>query len=257
MPLREHVGDLLGVGVSAGLTLTFYYLYRSGREVVHYLKDAAEVDIEPKLIDVVQSSGGAVEGCVRGAVKACGTPLHSLGRPEICGVYWRHSIKEHLTSQVMGFWLNDSQPVSTSTNNVPFMLMRKGVGVQVMEPDLLESVDLSVVSEKFESANNSFLDHLWGWMKGVRTTGTQHTEEMLLEGTSVLGVGRVVLGGEGLCLHPSNTLPYIITTRTKECLIEDLQAPLPYYQLLGVLAALGGAYFIFRICKQLRRKRNK
>lgn len=62
------------------------------------------MDIDPKLIGVVQSSGGAVEGCVRGAVKACGTPLHSLGRPEICGVYWRHCIKEHLTSQVMGFW---------------------------------------------------------------------------------------------------------------------------------------------------------
>ncbi|XP_050694106.1 uncharacterized protein LOC126984449 [Eriocheir sinensis] len=257
MPLNYHMEDLIGFGVSAGLTLTFYYLNRSGQEVVRCLKETPEYDIDHNLIRVVQNSGGAVEGCVRGAVKACDTPLSTQTTAGVYGVYRRRCIKKHIKTKDMGGWWSRREPLSTSIDSVPFMLMRKGVGVQVTEPTLLETVDLSVVSDRFESANMPFLAQMSGWMRKERTTGFQHVEEMLLEGMSVLGVGRVVLGGEGLCLHPSNTLPYIITTRTKECLIEDLQAPLPYYQLLGVLAALGGAYFIFRICKQLRRKRNK
>ena len=38
MPFKEHIGDIIGVGVSAGLTFTFYYLFRTGREIVHHLK---------------------------------------------------------------------------------------------------------------------------------------------------------------------------------------------------------------------------
>lgn len=251
MVFRDYAVDLIGVGVSAGLSFTFYYLYKTGREIVHHLKDAVELDVDPGLIRAVQGSGGALNACVRGTVKACEAPIHSLARPKTCGVFWRHTIKEHLTSQVMGFWLNDSLPVSTSTNSVPFMLMRKGVGVQITDPGMLEAVDMTIVSEKFDAANTSFLDHVWGWMKGVRTTGTQHTEEMLLEGTSVLGIGRLVLGAEGLCLDPSETVPYMITTRTKKSLLEDLQAPLPYFRALGVVTALGGAYCVFRMAGHL------
>ncbi|KAG0714291.1 Mitochondrial E3 ubiquitin protein ligase 1 [Chionoecetes opilio] len=312
MPLTDHVVDILGVGVSASLTFSFYYLFRTGREIVHHLKEASEVDIEPQLMAGVAGGGGGLDACVRGVVRACDNPIHSLTRPEVCGVFWRHTIKEHLTSQVMGFWLNDSLPVSTSTNSVPFMLMRKGVGVQITDPGMLEAVDLTIVNEKFDAANTSFVDHVWGWMKGVRTTGTQHTEEMLVEGTSVLGIGRLVLGAEGLCLDPSDTVPYMITTRTKkavlhevqavlhevqavlhevqavlhevqavlhevqavlhevqavlhevqavlhevqavlhESLVEDLQAPLPYFRALGVVTALGGLYCVVRIAVRM------
>ncbi|XP_045125895.1 mitochondrial E3 ubiquitin protein ligase 1-like [Portunus trituberculatus] len=251
MVFRDYLCDLIGVGVSAGLTFTFYYLFKTGREIVHHLKDAVELEVEPGLILAVREGGGALNACVRGVVKACEEPIHSLARPTSYGVCWRHTIKEHLTSQVFGFWLNDSLPLSTSTNSVPFMLLRKGVGVKISEPGMLEAVDMTIVSEKFDAANSSFLDHVWGWMKGVRTTGTQHTEEMLLEGTSVLGIGRLVLGAEGLCLDPSDSVPYMITTRTKKSLLEDLQAPLPYFRALGMMAALGGAYCVLRMAGQL------
>ena len=56
---------------------------------------------------------------------------------------------------------------------------------QISNPAKLEEVDLKVVSEKFDPANNTFVDHLWGWMKGSRTTGTQQTEVSLLSLTIV------------------------------------------------------------------------
>ena len=55
------------------------------------------------LIEVVRVSEEAMNVCVRGIVKACDAPIKSLARPEACGVFWQHTIKEHLTSQVMGF----------------------------------------------------------------------------------------------------------------------------------------------------------
>ena len=50
---------------------------------------------------------------------------------------------------------------------------------QITDPSKLEKVDLSIISDKFDPATNSFSDHLLGWMKGIRSTGTQQTEVIM------------------------------------------------------------------------------
>ncbi|KAK3863605.1 hypothetical protein Pcinc_030647 [Petrolisthes cinctipes] len=269
MPVREYVSDLVGLGVTAGLTFTFYHFVKAGKEVVQHLKDVPELDIDVNLVERVRQEGGgaamgaaaaaaavAAEGCgcepgldacVKGTVKALGPAIQSLEYPDVTGVMRRYTIQEHLMSQVMGFWMNDRLTIDSTTTNVPFMLLRKGVGVQISEPKKLEDVDMTVVSEKFNATNNSLLDHLWGFMKGVRTTGTQQTEEMLVEGTAVMGIGRLVLRDEGLHLDPNQSIPYLLTTRNKKSVIENLETPLPYLRILAGLTACGVIFYAYRL----------
>ncbi|KAG7160025.1 Mitochondrial E3 ubiquitin protein ligase 1-like [Homarus americanus] len=217
MPVKDYAFDLVGLGVSAGLTYTLYQFVRAGRDVVYHLKQTPELEINAGLIGRVAESGGGLIACVRGVVKASDIALKSVARPELT--------------------------VDSSTSNVPFMLMDKGIGVQITEPGKLEDVDLTVVNEKFDAATNSLADHVWGWMKGVRTTGTQQTEEMLVEGTSVLGIGRLVLKNEGLHLEHSDLIPYMITMKNKK----DIEAPIPYLRLLGLLTACGMVFYSYRV----------
>ncbi|XP_045595411.1 mitochondrial E3 ubiquitin protein ligase 1 [Procambarus clarkii] len=247
MPFKDYVLDLVGVGVSAGLTYTFYHLVRAGKEVVSHLKDAPDLEINSNLIGQVAESGGSLIACVRGVVKASDNALKGVARPEVTGVIWRHTIQEHLVAQVMGLWMNDKLTVDSSMSSVPFMLMNKGIGVQIADPQKLDDVTLTVVSEKFDAATNSLADHVWGWMKGVRSTGTQQTEEMLVEGTSVLGIGQLLLKNDSLHLEHADIVPYLITTKSKMSVIEDLEAPIPYIRILGLMTAFGVITFSYRV----------
>ncbi|KAK4326111.1 hypothetical protein Pmani_003326 [Petrolisthes manimaculis] len=262
MPVSEYVGDLIGLGFTAGLTFTFYQCVKAGKEVVQHLKDVPELDIDVNLVERVRREGGGaamgaaalggvceqgLDACVKGKVKAAGPAVQSLEYPDVTGVMRRYTIQEHLMSQVMGFWMNDRQTIDSTTTSVPFMLLRKGVGVQISEPEKLEDVDMTVVSEKFNASNNSLLGHMWGFMKGVRTTGTQQTEEMLVEGTTVMGIGRLVLREEGLQLDPNQSIPYLLTTKNKKSVIENLEAPLPYLKILAGLTACGVIFYTYRL----------
>ncbi|KAK8734057.1 hypothetical protein OTU49_005989 [Cherax quadricarinatus] len=176
MSFKDFTMDLLGLGISTGFTYLFYRFVRAGQDVVRHLKETPELEINSSLIGRVTESGGSMIACVRGVVKASDIALRCNARPEVTGVIWRHTIQEHLVEQVMGLWMNDKLTVDLSTSHIPFVLMGKGIGVQITNPKKLDYVALTVVSEKFESASNSLADHIWGWLKGVRSTGTQHIE---------------------------------------------------------------------------------
>lgn len=247
MPFKEYAFDLMGLGVTAGLTYSIYHLLRAGREVVLELKGTPELEINTSLVRQVAESTNGLIACVRGTVKASDIALKSVAQPEVTGVIRRLTIQEHLVAEVMGIWMNDKMMVDSSTSSVPFMLMEKGIGIQITEPGKLDDVDLTVVNEKFDAARISFTDHLWGWMKGIRPTGTQQTEEMLIEGTSALGIGRLVLRNESLHLEPSDAIPFMITTKDKKSVIENLEAPISYLRLLGIVTACGVVFFTYRL----------
>nr|XP_053641043.1 mitochondrial E3 ubiquitin protein ligase 1-like [Cherax quadricarinatus] len=257
MSFKDFTMDLLGLGISTGFTYLFCRFVRAGQDVVRHLKETPELEINSSLIGRVTESGGSMIACVRGVVKASDIALRCNARPEVTGVIWRHTIQEHLVEQVMGLWMNDKLTVDLSTSHIPFVLMGKGIGVQITNPKKLDYVALTVVSEKFESASNSLADHIWGWLKGVRSTGTQHIEEMLVEGTRALGIGQLMLRNEGLHLDPANVIPYMITTKDKKGVIEDLEAPIPYIKVLSLVTACGVAFFSYRLVSRLYTKWRK
>ncbi|XP_027228951.1 mitochondrial E3 ubiquitin protein ligase 1 [Penaeus vannamei] len=257
MPIKDYFGDMVGLGISAGLAYSFYTFAKAGREMVHNLKNVPELEINANLVSKLSESGGGVLACVRGVVKASDVAIRCVARPEVAGVIWRHTIQEHLVAQVMGFWMNDKRTVDSSTSSVPFMLMDKGIGVQISDPAKLEDVDLILVSDKFGVANNSLADHLWGWMKGIRSTGTQQTEEMLVEGTQAMGIGQLTLKNEAIYLDHSPLVPYMVTTRSKQAIVEELDGPVPYLRVLSVITACGVAFYSYRILKRWYRSWRK
>ncbi|KAK7014428.1 hypothetical protein SK128_009954 [Halocaridina rubra] len=257
MPWKDYITDVIGLSVSAGLSYTLYTFVRAGKEVADHLKITPEVTIDTDLISLVSENGGSMLACVQGMVQATDGSIKSLARPEVTGVLWRHTIREHLVAQVMGIWMNDKRTIDSTLNTVPFMLMQNGIGVQIADPGKLDGVDLSVVSDKFDAASNSLTDHLWGWMKGVRITGTQQTEEMLVEGTRMLGIGKLVLRSKSIYLEYTKNIPYIMTTRDKKTVIEDIEAPIPFLRFFSLLAAVGAAVCTYRIAKRWYKKWRK
>lgn len=247
MPFKDYLSDLVGLGISAGVSYTLFTFVRAGKEMAKTLKDTPELEIDTDLVSKIAENGGSMLACVQGVVQATDGSIRSLAQPEVTGVIWRHTIQEHIVAQVMGFWMNDKRTIDSTLNTVPFMLMKKGIGIQIADPGKLDSADLSVVSEKFDAASNSLTDHLFGWMKGVRSTGTQQTEEMLVEGTRMLGLGNLVLRHKALYLEYTSSIPYIMTMRDKKTVIEDVEAPIPSYRFIAILATCGAALYSYRI----------
>ncbi|CAL4075630.1 unnamed protein product, partial [Meganyctiphanes norvegica] len=257
MPFKDYLGELTGLGINAGVTFTLYHVIRIGEEVLHNLKNTEEIEVNSNLVTELIERGGSAVSCVKGIVRADGTVIKSVVRPEVTGVVWKKTIKEHLVAQVMGFWTNDQRTVDEVTSNVPFLIMNKGIGVKVNDPAKLDMADLTVVSEKFEPATNSLADHVWGWMKGVRPTGTQQTEEMLVEGTRVLGVGRLVLREQEIHLEHTDLVPYVVTTSDMKTLIENHESPLPWLRFLAFLTSCGAAYYAYRVITNFERWRGE
>ncbi|XP_068208163.1 mitochondrial E3 ubiquitin protein ligase 1-like [Palaemon carinicauda] len=247
MPIKDYIVDLIGLGATAGISYGLYCFLRASKSTLENLKETPELDINTDLVSLVSKNGGSMLACVRGVVQATDGSIRSLAHPEVTGVIWRHTIKEHLIAQVMGVWMKDDRTIDSTLKTVPFMLMKNGIGIQIADPNKLDNIDLSIVTDKFDAASNSLTDHLWGWMKGVRSTGTQQTEEMLVEGTSLLGIGNLVLRQKALYLDHSSKIPYILTKQDKLTVIDDIESHIPVVRVLVFISAFGTAFYCYRM----------
>ncbi len=114
-------------------------------------------------------------------------------------------------------------------NEVPFGLAPldpalSEVKVEVSDWSEAIRLDLDVTYDRFESAQSTVGDHVFGWMMGDIPKGVQVTERMLCVDTPVTAVGEVVRAGSRLALRPPSDgqKSMFVVRGTPLALVKDL-----------------------------------
>ena len=71
-------------------------------------------------------------------------------------------------------------------------------------------------------------------------------QEMLVEGTQVLGLGRLVVKDESLHLESTSSLPYVITSGDKNSMIKSWATPLPVIKFLTIIFVGASSFYAYR-----------
>jgi len=108
-------------------------------------------------------------------------------------------------------------------------------------------IDLDIVFDQFEAAGiGKFGKHIMGTIVGDIHKGVQTTETMLTKGTTLTGVGELMVGPEGIRLQPpSDGRPYYLVKESLFSLIRGLESnrsTLRIFQkiFLGIGVIIGG-----------------
>ena len=106
--------------------------------------------------------------------------------------------------------------INSSQNAVPFSLEseNKQSRVEVAEPLLASGLTYTTVLSKFEPVVANLSDNLFSLASGAKVKGYEQTDQMLLEGTKLTGLGRIQIssGGKVAIGPPDRSLKYILST---------------------------------------------
>ncbi|GLH00359.1 Mitochondrial E3 ubiquitin protein ligase 1, partial [Gryllus bimaculatus] len=200
------------------------------------IKEMPEVlDVGPQLEQLVakQPEKQLPYVAVRGSVKALGSPLHSLGAPDVPAVIQKLTCKEHVVA-------DQERTLQETVNSVPFALTgHKGTRVEVVDALAAEVLDLETVVDHFEPSAPGLVDHLWGFFTGVRQRGLQNTEDVLREGALLTGVGTLTLvpsdpKGDLHLVPPADGAPFFLTAMSLHTLARHLDREKRMYKWLAV-----------------------
>ncbi|GLH00360.1 mitochondrial ubiquitin ligase activator of NFKB 1-like isoform X1, partial [Gryllus bimaculatus] len=193
------------------------------------------LDVGPQLEQLVakQPEKQLPYVAVRGSVKALGSPLHSLGAPDVPAVIQKLTCKEHVVA-------DQERTLQETVNSVPFALTgHKGTRVEVVDALAAEVLDLETVVDHFEPSAPGLVDHLWGFFTGVRQRGLQNTEDVLREGALLTGVGTLTLvpsdpKGDLHLVPPADGAPFFLTAMSLHTLARHLDREKRMYKWLAV-----------------------
>lgn len=243
------VGELICLGVDAVILAVVYKFYRSSSQALQTVKNAPVLDISKDLESEVLSS---YEGCVpyaviRGTVMAIGRPLKSKTTPELSGVIQQTIVREHKLqwSWAARWWREVKREVSSTTNTVPFALKGDGTFVEVAEPLQAGLLDVSTVHDEFQPSQLGFWDSITRFFIGETTTGYQHIEKMLPEGTALTGVGALVLHRGALRLEPpQHGLKYYLTEMSGLSLVKHLESDVKALKVVAYVFGMFGGVML-------------
>merc|ERR1712013_857843 len=82
---------------------------------------------------------------------------------------------------------------------------------------------------------------LWGWVVGDMQKGVQKTEEMLVKGSTITGIGEVVSGPMGVRLQPpTDGKPFYLVKNSLSSLIKEVEGSRTVLKVcLGVFGGIG------------------
>lgn len=150
---------------------------------------------------------------------------------------------------------------------VPFVLTSPGgpPAGQVSVDSPLEAVELPLetVYERFQQTSHGFKDLLSHYLSGEKPKGFLETEEMLLVGSSLTGIGELALGPDG-SLHlqpPSDGTAYFLRLGDWQTLLADLQSSSSVWRWAALVCGLASAAVVLhalgRAYRHHRLKREK
>ena len=141
--------------------------------------------------------------------------------------------KEDRNVEERGSWTDITKILHKYTNDVPFCLTNyrdqsdfsfSNPHIEIIGWKDASKIDIDTVHNKYESNQLNFAE-LAGLAMGDLTKGVQKTEKMLTNGTTLTGVGQLVLGPMGVQLMPPDyDKPYLLVKDSISSIIKDYEA---------------------------------
>ncbi|KAK7490698.1 hypothetical protein BaRGS_00018115 [Batillaria attramentaria] len=252
----------VGGTLSGLLTALFYNIYKSKVETasrlkkVELLKLGGELEKKLSTADDHRIAYAAVEGIVRDMGK---TFRSHQGDKQ--GVIIHSSLIEHKSKRTQGFWADVKKVLRDTVDTVPFALVDPSDpchnNIIVTEATEAEKVldELEITHSQFipnqTSAVQAGIDRIFGEV----CRGIQETEEMLVVGTSLMGIGEIFLEDGRVKLGPPQSGDrYFLTKLTKNQLMRQFQTHGTTFKVLsiifGVVATGLLSFVIFRLTKK-------
>ncbi|XP_069013315.1 mitochondrial ubiquitin ligase activator of nfkb 1-A isoform X1 [Embiotoca jacksoni] len=242
------ITEAMCLGTSLALSGICYYLYRKSQTTVDKLDNAPCFTIDGKLKDILKVTPGACHhyAIIEGAVKPEGEPLTSQFHKEVVGVLHKFMLREHrlVWNGLSRSWMDDERILHSRGKAVPFLLVGSDdTAVKVLSPLQASGVCTEVTHEKFHQVYNSLGDLVGQYLSGEKLKGQLEIEEMLKVGTTVTGVGELILDTDGsLTLQPpSDGSQYLLSMADFETLRRESEGEALWWKGLTVGCAAAGA----------------
>nr|XP_056706219.1 mitochondrial ubiquitin ligase activator of nfkb 1-A-like [Euleptes europaea] len=261
-------GELLCLGSSLAFSGLFFYLHRRKAKVAAKIQEAPKLQVGDDLSSILSATGSgclryaAIEGIVQPAEAALTSPYHK----ELQGVIERLVLKEHrlVWNSLARSWTDSERVVLEQVHTAPFVLASPGgkaVGqVKVESPLRAIQLPLETVYERFQQTSHGFKDLLGHYLSGEKPKGFLETEEMLLVGSSLTGIGELVLHPDG-SLHlqpPADGAGYFLRLGDWQTLLAELESASSFWKWATLLCGLAAAATLLRaLCRAYQRHRLK
>ncbi|XP_048360859.1 mitochondrial ubiquitin ligase activator of nfkb 1-A-like [Sphaerodactylus townsendi] len=261
-------GELLCLGSSLAFSGLFYYLHRRKAKVAAKIQEAPKLQVGDDLRAVLSATGTsclqyvAIEGVVQPDEAALTSPYHK----ELQGVIERLVLKEHrlVWNSLARSWVDSERVVLEQVHSVPFVLTspggKAGAKVSVESPLRAVELPLETVYERFQQTAHGFKDLLSHYLSGEKPKGFLETEEMLLVGSSLTGIGELALHPDG-SLHlqpPADGAGYFLRLSDWQSLLAELESTSSFWKWATLLCGLAAAAALLRaLCRAYWSRRLK
>lgn len=252
----------LGGSLSGIFAACLYAYYKSKDGTATQIQCAETVRLGKELEQRLQASdnGCLAYAAVEGVVTDLGKTFTTSNSTKP-GVILHTSLIEHKSKRTQGFWSDVKKVLHESLDIAPFGLKERETGktmIIVTEAGEAEGLmdDLEVTHNQFipskTSAVQAGIDRLFGEV----CRGIQEREEMLVVGTSLMGIGEIFLEDGHLKLRPPQNggAKYFLTKLTKNQLVKLLrsqgQTVKVFSFIFGALAAGLLTVFFWRLLKR-------
>ncbi|XP_020566701.1 mitochondrial ubiquitin ligase activator of nfkb 1-A isoform X1 [Oryzias latipes] len=253
------------LGTSLTLSGIFYYLHKKKKNVVDKLENAPHFTIDGKLRNLLKATPGEAlqYAVIEGSVKPAGEPLRSNSHQDIVGVLQKFTLKEHrlVWSGISRSWMDTERILHKRVNVTPFSLVGLDeTAVRVLSPLHASGENTEIINEKFHQPSYSFGQLVGQYLSGEKPKGHLEIEEMLKVGTTLTGIGELILDTEGnLCLRPpSDNSEYFLSLADFETVCKENCLVAFWWKVLAATSALAGAAVLFwvalRYYKHLKRR---
>jgi len=232
---------------------------------------------------------------IRGEVTTMEKGLSSNYAEDMVGVIQNVVFTEHKRklSKKVAKWVDSKNTIAQYTNDAPFCLTNsqskyfvfeepwrseleswaknfnpdwdsikalKRPHVEILKWNNAYRIDLDTVFDQFESAGvGKFGKHMLGSVVGEVHKGVQTTERMLTKGTTLTGIGELVVGPNGVTLQPpGDGRPYYLVKNSLSSLIKEMEGSRTTIKLalnifIGIGVIISGAV-LWKHYKKLKAK---
>ncbi|RDD36541.1 Mitochondrial ubiquitin ligase activator of NFKB 1 [Trichoplax sp. H2] len=254
--------DLLPAAGFIGLLASgCYMIYRSKAKEVKLLEGVEYVDLDDSLRSKLTEGKTIEYAAIQGEVYAENQALRGKFSPDTFGVVSNVTIREYSSkySGTSRSWHDTDKLISSTDYSVPFKLVSSDgdQSIRVSNTKQASGLTLEAVYEHFEPAEGgNVAQYLIDWFRGYQLRGIQTMEKMLKVGTTVTGVGQVVLSSDGeiQLQPPESNGNYYLTRDNLDTLIKQVTSKAKIWRNVCIILTIGaGILAVYALYKKHQR----